>query len=201
MQIHGNRSGILIATDVASRGLDIPQVSQVIHYQLPASSEMWLCTRIPKAGIWFFISSYIHRSGRTARMHANGTVISSNLLEQSTQANFVIILHAVIMKGDAYRLAELLSTNEADNDSAKKLPPALKLNPNIQVGAMKIWKHAVRLEEVLICIEPVLWIRSSFVCIRPNEWDANKVTWEFCSWNENVSSYQFFFFSDTEKHV
>ncbi len=52
------RSGvnnILIATDLAARGLDIPDIKQVIHYQLPAKPD-----------------AYIHRNGRTARMHASG---------------------------------------------------------------------------------------------------------------------------------
>lgn len=47
---------VLIATDLASRGLDIPEIKQVVHYQLPASEQ-----------------AYIHRNGRTARMNASGT--------------------------------------------------------------------------------------------------------------------------------
>jgi superfamily II DNA/RNA helicase len=47
---------ILIATDLASRGLDIPEISAVIHYQLPVTEEV-----------------FTHRNGRTARMHAAGT--------------------------------------------------------------------------------------------------------------------------------
>lgn len=46
---------ILIATDLAARGLDIPIVANVIHYHLPISEE-----------------EFIHRNGRTARMGANG---------------------------------------------------------------------------------------------------------------------------------
>ena len=46
---------ILVCTDLASRGLDIPDVKHVIHYHLPANEE-----------------GYIHRNGRTARMHAEG---------------------------------------------------------------------------------------------------------------------------------
>ena len=46
----------LICTDLGSRGLDIPEVKHVIHYQLPLKEE-----------------DYIHRNGRTARMHATGT--------------------------------------------------------------------------------------------------------------------------------
>jgi superfamily II DNA/RNA helicase len=47
---------LLISTDLAARGLDIPEVKNIIHYQLPASEDIM-----------------IHRNGRTARMHATGT--------------------------------------------------------------------------------------------------------------------------------
>lgn len=47
---------ILITTDLASRGLDIPEIAHVIHYQLPHNEE-----------------AFLHRNGRTARMHASGT--------------------------------------------------------------------------------------------------------------------------------
>merc|ERR1712198_814439 len=50
-----SESGLLIATDVAARGLDIPNIQHVIHYQVPRTSE-----------------SYIHRSGRTARASKSG---------------------------------------------------------------------------------------------------------------------------------
>jgi superfamily II DNA/RNA helicase len=48
---------VFISTDLASRGLDIPEVKHVIHYHLPLNEE-----------------AYIHRNGRTARMHAEGDV-------------------------------------------------------------------------------------------------------------------------------
>ncbi|MBK7214172.1 MAG: DEAD/DEAH box helicase [Bacteroidales bacterium] len=47
---------ILITTDLASRGLDIPEIENVIHYQFPTTAD-----------------AYMHRNGRTARMHAEGT--------------------------------------------------------------------------------------------------------------------------------
>ena len=46
---------LLITTDLASRGLDIPEVENVIHYQLPHTEDV-----------------FIHRNGRTARMNAKG---------------------------------------------------------------------------------------------------------------------------------
>ena len=50
---------ILIATDVASRGLDIPNVSHVINYEAPESYE-----------------TYVHRIGRTGRADKKGTAIT-----------------------------------------------------------------------------------------------------------------------------
>ncbi|HEY6084936.1 MAG TPA: DEAD/DEAH box helicase [Nitrospira sp.] len=54
----------LVATDVAARGLDIPDVAQVIHYELPTNPN-----------------SYVHRAGRTGRAEKEG-------------ATFLILSHA-----------------------------------------------------------------------------------------------------------
>ena len=60
--IHGFRIGksrILVATDVAARGLDIPDVMHVINYDLPECPE-----------------DYVHRIGRTGRAGAEGFALS-----------------------------------------------------------------------------------------------------------------------------
>ena len=51
-------NSILIASDIAARGLDIPSVDMVIHYQIPRSGEI-----------------YVHRSGRTGRLNKEGVSI------------------------------------------------------------------------------------------------------------------------------
>jgi superfamily II DNA/RNA helicase len=48
-------SNILITTDLASRGLDIPDIKYIVHFHLPATQDV-----------------YTHRNGRTARMEAGG---------------------------------------------------------------------------------------------------------------------------------
>lgn len=53
-----NENGILIATDVAARGLDIPNVHHVVHYHLPRTADV-----------------YVHRSGRTARAGNEGVSV------------------------------------------------------------------------------------------------------------------------------
>ena len=54
-----NRIQVLVATDVAARGLDIPDVSHVINYDIPATYE-----------------DYIHRIGRTGRWNKKGMALT-----------------------------------------------------------------------------------------------------------------------------
>lgn len=58
--LHGFRKGqhrILVATDIASRGLDVSGIQHIVNYDIPATVE-----------------DYIHRAGRTARLNAVGLV-------------------------------------------------------------------------------------------------------------------------------
>lgn len=54
-----NRTRVLVATDIAARGIDIDELSHVFNYDLPESPE-----------------TYVHRIGRTGRAGASGTAIS-----------------------------------------------------------------------------------------------------------------------------
>eukprot|EP00204_Picochlorum_oklahomense_P000657 CAMPEP_0118808346 /NCGR_PEP_ID=MMETSP1161-20130426/35937_1 /TAXON_ID=249345 /ORGANISM="Picochlorum oklahomensis, Strain CCMP2329" /LENGTH=432 /DNA_ID=CAMNT_0006737735 /DNA_START=1 /DNA_END=1299 /DNA_ORIENTATION=+ len=90
LKLHGNMSqidrtrsllsftkasrGILLATDVASRGLDFPEVSMIIQYDSPTSPE-----------------EYVHRVGRTARCGKGGNAL---LFVLPLECGFINYLHS-----------------------------------------------------------------------------------------------------------
>jgi len=76
-----SNTGLLIATDVAARGLDIPNIEHVIHYQVPRTSE-----------------SYVHRSGRTARSSKQG--FSLLLVEPGEQGQLKKLCQTLSKDGD-----------------------------------------------------------------------------------------------------
>jgi superfamily II DNA/RNA helicase len=57
LKFRNDSARVLITTDLAARGLDIPEVESIVHYQLPQNED-----------------AFIHRNGRTARMNAKGFV-------------------------------------------------------------------------------------------------------------------------------
>ena len=56
IKFRNGSSKILVTSDLASRGLDIPEIKHIIHYHLPSQED-----------------AFTHRNGRTARMNAEGT--------------------------------------------------------------------------------------------------------------------------------
>ena len=70
---HSGKVFILVCTDVAARGLDIPHVSHIYNYDIPADGK-----------------EYVHRIGRTARAGKEGNVI--NLLSKRDHENFDRVL-------------------------------------------------------------------------------------------------------------
>ena len=67
--LKNNNTDVLVATDVAARGLDIKNVTHIYHYDVPKTS-----------------TDYIHRIGRTARAGESGITIT--LLTQRDHDNF-----------------------------------------------------------------------------------------------------------------
>jgi ATP-dependent RNA helicase RhlE len=107
MALKGFKSGkvrVLVATDIAARGIDVDGISHVINYELPNEPE-----------------SYVHRIGRTARAGADGTAYSLvcaeektllHMIEKLTQTKIPVMEHA--RHDEASRLA---------TGAAARLPP------------------------------------------------------------------------------
>jgi ATP-dependent RNA helicase DeaD len=72
-RFRNGRENVLVATDIAARGIDIPSVSHIINYDVPIEPMM-----------------YFHRIGRTARAGATGNAVS--LVTPERLENFVKIL-------------------------------------------------------------------------------------------------------------
>jgi ATP-dependent RNA helicase RhlE len=69
--LNGFRSGryrVLVATDIAARGIDVPEITHVVNFDLPHTAE-----------------DYIHRIGRTARAEASGRATSFAAPEELAQ--------------------------------------------------------------------------------------------------------------------
>ena len=101
------KTKLLLATDLAARGLDIPKLTYVINYEVPAD-----------------VNTYTHRAGRTGRMEQKGYVVTlgddhdfrdlKKLLEEVPE----ITLQRVYFAG--YRLSTDKPDKKAEKDKGKQ---------------------------------------------------------------------------------
>lgn len=80
-----HESAVLVCTDVAARGLDIPHVGNVVHYQCPFNAEV-----------------YVHRCGRTARIGRQGDSLA--VLNPEDNKAFRAICQVLKKKDDGFTL-------------------------------------------------------------------------------------------------
>lgn len=86
-QFRSGATPLLLTTDVAARGLDIPDIATVIHVDFPSTE-----------------GQYLHRSGRTGRMGKTGTVISLvNAREESFLKKMSKELNVKISRKELYK--------------------------------------------------------------------------------------------------
>jgi ATP-independent RNA helicase DbpA len=78
-------TNVLITTDLAARGLDIPNIRYIIHYHLPHTEDM-----------------FTHRNGRTARMDASGTVVMILSEEEKLPAYTGDNIENIVLPDTAY---------------------------------------------------------------------------------------------------
>ncbi|KAJ2808788.1 ATP-dependent RNA helicase [Coemansia guatemalensis] len=107
-------NAVLVASDVAARGLDIPQVEYVIHYQIPRSGDL-----------------YVHRSGRTARASNEGLAIMLVSPEERK------LYHKMCAKLD-----KDISAFPIDLDLVGRLKPRVDLAREVDLREHKLNKQA-----------------------------------------------------------
>lgn len=110
-----NSCPVLVATDVAARGLDIKSLQAVINYELPRDPEI-----------------YVHRIGRTGRAGEKGIALSIftaseqvrvNAIEQYQKKPCICDVYASLDRDSEYRLRALMVTIQLDAGRKNKIRP------------------------------------------------------------------------------
>ncbi|KAM9083444.1 ATP-dependent DNA helicase DDX31 [Megaptera novaeangliae] len=90
-----SRTGVLLCTDVAARGLDLPQVTWIVQYNAPSSP-----------------AEYIHRIGRTARIGCHGSCL---LILAPSEAEYVNSLASHKINVSEIKMEDILSVLTRDD--------------------------------------------------------------------------------------
>ncbi|OLP79699.1 ATP-dependent RNA helicase ded1 [Symbiodinium microadriaticum] len=99
-------AAVLVATDVAARGLDIPDITCVVHYDLPRRIDDFVPEALRAASEW-------HRSGRTGRLGRNGLSIAfANARAKGLSKELVKCLAEAGAKIPPWLLGMAISTGE-----------------------------------------------------------------------------------------
>ena len=99
----------LVATDVAARGLDIPDVAQVIHYELPVNP-----------------TSYVHRAGRTGRAEKEGATFL--ILSEAEERDYLRMVRQLKIQTRRLSLPELVALPAAatrNHEARRPIPHAV----------------------------------------------------------------------------
>jgi len=130
---------ILVATDVAARGLDVNDLTHVIHYNLPDDRE-----------------TYTHRSGRTGRVNKSGISIALvtpkeklaiKPIERSINHPFnqmVIPSGGMVCQKQLYYMVEKMQNIQPDKKLEKFLPDVLELLKDMDKD--EVIRHFIALE-------------------------------------------------------
>ncbi|WP_245945671.1 DEAD/DEAH box helicase [Helicobacter didelphidarum] len=145
-----NKADIMVATDVAARGLDISDISHVFNYHIPLNIE-----------------SYVHRIGRTGRAGKKGVAITlatpleyKDLKKIQSETNSKLELYEIPSVGNDEMITHIFNTKVSDEainfyenikdkiDSAQLILRLLSihLKQNARIGLSKQEAHGVQLE-------------------------------------------------------
>lgn len=130
---HNKKHRILVATDVAARGLDIPHIRHVINFDLPQCPE-----------------DYIHRIGRTGRAGADGSSLclvspedtkmwrSISRLMNPNEAE-AVVHPASLRKNKPGRIHNASSAHKSSNTPKRTFPPQ---RPRHAKSSIKLSRHS-----------------------------------------------------------
>ena len=120
-QFRAGYINILVATDLASRGIDVKEISYVVNYHLPDVPE-----------------TYVHRSGRTARAGANG--LSLTVLQQEEVVDLANFEAALGISFSKFKKADAQSIEE--NNALLWAKKIFKTKPNHEFS--EVFKDEIR---------------------------------------------------------
>lgn len=139
IQFRNGTYNILLATDLAARGIDVPEIHYIIHYHLPTREQ-----------------EYTHRNGRTARMDQDGVAYilkgkDERLPEFIPRLRFEQIQPASALAGPAWRTL-VISAGRKDNISKGDVVGFLTGQGHLQ--ADQIGQIELTRDEVYVAIDP-----------------------------------------------
>jgi ATP-dependent RNA helicase DDX21 len=139
------RTTVLVATDVAARGLDIPAVDLVVHYDLPQDSE-----------------SFLHRSGRTGRAGRTGTAIA--MLSRNDLYQFRRIIRET--KTESVKMIPPPSPQEVMSAAAKQVMGRLdQLDKDVVSFFSPVAKQVLASKDPQVALEAALAALSGIVTV------------------------------------
>jgi ATP-dependent RNA helicase RhlE len=100
-----NRTQVLVATDIAARGIDVEGISHVVNYELPNEPE-----------------TYVHRIGRTGRAGASGIAVSFCDVEERSQLKAIERLIRQTLTVDAELSVDYVPPRKPENTAEEAAP-------------------------------------------------------------------------------
>lgn len=143
-QFRQGHINILIATDLAARGIDVAAISYVVNYHLPDTYE-----------------AYVHRSGRTARAGANG--LSLTVLQAEEEAEIADFERELGLHFSKYQRPSTASIEE--NNALLWAKQIFKTKPNHELEAefkakIKTIFHHLTKEELIEKLIANYWLQN-----------------------------------------
>ena len=120
-----NPGAVLVCTDVGARGLDIPNVQNIVHYQMPENAEV-----------------YLHRCGRTARIGKEG--LSFSLFAPEDEKKFRLIYKILKGKSNLVNLHEDIKPMKVNVMELKRYEGFIRCAKDLEKAVFDKKKKSIR---------------------------------------------------------